>query len=64
MTEIIGRIAWMEARPERWALLHADGSVSHWFARDAARDSIAETLAEAGLELRADDRRDIAICSP
>ena len=41
-------------RPERWALMRPDGSVSNWFARDETRREIADLLAQVGMTLRND----------
>jgi hypothetical protein len=38
-------------RPERLALVHVDGQVSNWFARDQTREDIRQVLSERGLVL-------------
>ena len=55
MTEIIGRLARHPNRPERFALLHLDGSVSNYFAIDDTREFCAGVLAKHGLTLHDDD---------
>ena len=41
-------------RPERLALVHADGQVSNWFAQDQTREEIRQILLQNGLVLRDD----------
>ena len=50
----MGRIEF-NAERQRWTLLHADGSLSNWFARDADRAAVVATLTEHGIVTHDDD---------
>jgi hypothetical protein len=52
---VVGRLTRLPQRPERLALVHADGQVSNWFARDQTREDIRAILHRDGLVLRDDD---------
>jgi hypothetical protein len=55
MADIIAHLGRHTDRPERLALLRADGTVSSWFPRNATREEIAAARAKSGLVLRDDD---------
>jgi hypothetical protein len=54
-SQIIARVGHANGRTERLALLHPDGKLSNYLARDWTRTEIAEWLATKGMTLHADD---------
>jgi hypothetical protein len=51
---VVGRLVRRPERPERFALVHADGRLSNWFGIDETRLQIRDVLRRNGLELRDD----------
>ena len=54
-TTVVARLGRHRRRPERFALILADGTVSNWFGVTDSREEIAALLARAGLALHDDD---------